>query len=380
MYLVREEETSLFELVHKREALALIGPRQAGKTTLAKRLLEQWVAQGREGQYIDLEAVNAPANAEELQKAISKTARGGLVVLDEVQAAQGWVRAVREEIENKRRQIIISGSSAKLLSSEVATSLAGRAMPQTILPLSYSNARAWGVKTLEQYMKGGGYPECVLNPADAPKLHRLYFELTVLRDVSIRHNIRETKALSDLAVLLLSESAKTISTKKTSHALGISPPTLRSFAHALADAYLVLPVLPFLRSPRERIVADAKYYAMDVGMQKTISISQSDDFGRRCENLIAIELKRRGYELSYLRGDGWECDFIAQAYGRPALAIQVWSGDEKKPPQREIGGLLKGMKGAKAGGLLLSYQDAEVAVGGFEVKKIEDWLLEGAKP
>lgn len=375
MYLTREEEHELYGMLQKREALALIGPRQAGKTTLAKRLLEQWQAQGKEGQYIDLEAVDAPKDAKSFQRKITQTKSGGLVVLDEVQAFGAWVKIAREEIENKRRQLIITGSSASLLSSEIATSLAGRAMPETILPLSFRNAKTWGIGSLAAYMECGGYPECVMRPSDAKKLHRLYFELTVLRDVAARHNIRETKSLSDLATLLLSETGKTISTKKTASMLGISPPTMRSYAQHLADAYLILSVKPYLRSPRESIVSDARHYAWDVGMQKTISISQSDDTGRRFENLVAIELARRGYNLSYLKEDDCECDFIAQKTGSKPMAVQVWSG-EGKLPSRELEGLKMAMRKTKSYGLLLTLNDFQYEEKVFEAKKIEDWLLE----
>lgn len=377
MYLTREEEGKIEDLLGWREAIALIGPRRAGKTTLALRVLETWKAKGNSGEYIDLESLGAPSSPQALEDAIRKTPKGGMVVLDEVQALEGWVKAIRQETERKERRLVITGSSASLLSKEIASSLGGRAVPETVLTLSFRDAKRWGIKTLGEYLDTGGYPECVLRPQDAQRLHKIYLELAVLRDVAARKGLRETKPLSDLALLLLSEPGKKIASKRTAERLGISQPTLRSFVEALNDAYLILSVPPFLRSPRERIVADAKHYAYDPGLQKSVSISSQEDYGRRLENLVAVELARKGYSLSFLGGDGWECDFIAQKAGSETLAVQVWGG-EGEPNEREWSGLKAGMKEARAAGLMLCLEKTS-APEGMHSEKIEEWLLKPKK-
>ncbi|MEW6529106.1 MAG: ATP-binding protein [Candidatus Micrarchaeota archaeon] len=382
MYVPREEEHKLFELLGKKEALALVGPRRAGKTTLAKRLLEDWISAERKGEFIDLEAIGAPDTAEKLKKKMENVPEGGLIVLDEVQSVEDWVKVVRQEIEVGTRHILLTGSSASLLSSEIASSLGGRAVPETVLPLSYRNAKKWGIRDLDEYMAVGGYPECVLRPGDASRLHKLYLELTVLRDVAARKGVREVKPLSDLALLLLSESGKKISAKKTASTLGISQPTFRSFVQGLNDAFLVLSIPPYVRSPRERLVADAKHYAYDVGLQASVTISTQADRGRRLENLVAVELVRRGYSLSYFAGDNWECDFIALKPGERPLAVQVWSGGEGKLPERELEGLRNGMKIWNGNGLLLSGEksisalNSVSALEGAAFNTLEKWLQE----
>lgn len=375
MYLPREEERELARRVDFKEATALVGPRRAGKTTMAKRLLQIWIGLGKKGEYFDLEQIDAPRDAMQLKKAIEETPKDSLVVLDEVQEVKDWIKVVRDQIENKKRKLIITGSSASLLSKEIASSLAGRAIPFNIYPLSYRDAKLWKIRSLQKYLEVGGYPECVLRPDDAQILHKNYFELTVLRDVAARNSVREIKPLTDLALLILSEPGKKISSKKTAERIGITQPTFRSFMQAFNDAFLVLSVPPYHHSPRERLVADAKHYAYDVGLAKTISISNQEDLGRRYENLVAIELVRRGYSISYLQKEDYECDFIAQKTGEKTLAIQVYSGG-KKLPEREIEGLKKGMKTAKAEGILLSFKEIKAEVEGFEIKSIEKWLLE----
>jgi len=373
MYLTREEEPNLMRLLDWKESIALIGPRRAGKTTLAMRMLDIWRSRGKSGTYIDLETLGAPSSPVALLSEIKKMPEGGLAVLDEVQVVNGWVKAIRQEIERKTRRFIITGSSASLLSKEIASSLAGRAIPEPIFTLSYRDARSWGLKSLRQYMDVGGYPECVLRPEDASRLHKLYLELTVLRDVAARKGIREVKSLSDLALVILSEPGKMLAAKKTASMLGISQPTFRSYVEAFNDAYLVLSVPPYIRSPRERIISDSKHYAYDIGLQKSVSISQQDDKGRRLENLVAVELVRRGYSLSYIKSEAGECDFIAQKTGTETLAVQVWGGEDKVP-EREWKGLKVGMKSAKAKGLLLGLEELD-RLDGVDVMKIEDWLM-----
>jgi len=373
MYLPREEDRKLFGMLRWKEALTLIGPRRAGKTSLALHLLEMHEKTGGEGRYFDLESLGAPSSAKTLEEEIQKVPKGGLVVLDEVQVLTDWVKVVRGEVENGRRHVLINGSSASLLSKEVASSLGGRAIPETILPLSYRDAKAWGIRSLKEYARIGGYPECVLRPDEASRLHKLYLDLTVLRDVAARKGIRDIKPLSDLALILLSEPGKTLNAGKTAGMIGISQPTFRSFTDALNDAFLILSVPPLLRSPRERIVADARHYAYDTGLQSSVTVSTQDDSGRRLENLVAIELVRQGYSLSYLKGTDWECDFIAQKPGSETLAIQVWSG-EGKIPERETDGLANGMKQVKGKGLFLSENETD-PVPGAVCKTIERWLL-----
>jgi len=375
MELPREELPALLERLHWKEAIALIGPRRAGKSTLAGMLSQAWQAQGGRVACFDFESEGAPRTAGEVARAAESLPADCLLVLDEVQVVEDWTRFVRSQTDHSKRKVVIAGSSASLLSSEAATSLAGRAVPETVLPLSYRDARRWGLRSVGEYLATGGFPECALRPLDAPKLHRIYFQLAVLRDVAARLRVREQKALVDLARLVLSEPGKAIAVGKTAARLGISQPTFRSWISAFNDAFLILSIPPFFRSPRERILADAKHYAIDTGLQRDVSLSASADLGRQVENLVAIELTRRGYSLSFYSGKNSECDFIAQKIGKKNLAVQAYSG-ERDPPTREIEGLREGMKRTGSEGLFISMHPVNFHLAGARQGLLEEWLLE----
>jgi predicted AAA+ superfamily ATPase len=127
-----------------------------------------------------------------------------------------------------------------------------------------------------------------------------------------------------------------------------------------------------VRSPRERLVADAKHYAFDVELQCSVSVSRSVDRGRRLENAVAIELFRRGYSLSHLD----ECDFIAEKTGSRPFAVQVCDC-KGELPSRALKGLKKGVRACKGDGLLLVSGEVEAALPkNVSVKTVQDFLSE----
>ncbi len=150
--------------------------------------------------------------------------KGSLLVLDEVQNVVGWERWVRKAVEEENYKIIITGSNSTLLSSEVAVSLAGRAISQKILTISFRDFKKWCGKSLTDYLRIGGYPECVKRPSEIKELIEIYFELAVMRDVAARYKIRDISALRSFATIMLSETGKKFSIPKTASKIGISAP------------------------------------------------------------------------------------------------------------------------------------------------------------
>ncbi|HIH22625.1 TPA: ATP-binding protein [Candidatus Micrarchaeota archaeon] len=376
MFLPREEADELFGKLDRKEATVLVGPRRAGKSTLAMQMLSLWKQIRGEGVFVDLEQPGPPQTFHDLDHAVSGLKKGSLVVLDEVQNVDGWEKWTRKTIEEEKYHFIITGSNSKLLSGEAATSLAGRAIPYKILTLSFRDFRKWSGNGIKEYLAMGGYPECVKRPEERKELLNTYFELAVLKDVAARYGMREVSALRSFATIALSEIGKKLNIPKTASRIGVSPPTARQFFAGLEAAFLILSVPAFDRSPRERETSLKKVYAYDLGMRSAVSISESEDIGRIWENAVAIELVRRGYSLSYLGGKN-ECDFLAEKMGE-RMAVQVCSEDDL--PERELIGLEQGMR-ARPGssGLLITpnmEESRECKYGKIKVIPLLKWLLE----
>ena len=270
--------------------------------------------------------------------------------LDEVQYVPGWEGLVRRLIDRGGVQVFVTGSSARLLSREVATSLRGRAMEVLIHPFSFREAlRHAGAEPpahaalpesgpaaaalqqrLRRYLVEGGFPEAQgAAPRDRAALLAGYVDLVVLRDVIERHGVTNPLALRWLQRQLLANPGGGFSVKKQydtlrSQAVRVGKDTLHEYLGYLEDAFLVRTVSLHAASERRRMVNPRKAYPVDPGLISLFARSGRSHHGRALETAVMLELERRGWELSYVRTpEGWEVDFFAHRAGEAPLLVQV---------------------------------------------------------
>ncbi|MFH1728953.1 MAG: ATP-binding protein [Pseudomonadota bacterium] len=308
----RNVEDEILPYVGSKNVVFLFGPRRAGKSVVARRLLER-LPKNTKKRYVNLED---PKLVNLLNTSLMDSFAEGLsvndtIVFDEVQLISGWEKWVRKAVDTRQCQVIVTGSSAKLLSSEFASSLGGRGIGFQILPFSFSEFHRITKKGLDDYLLTGGYPEVVLNPKKKEKLLESYFELALIKDIITRYNVRDSAALRNFAFYLLTNSGKQISLKKIRVALGLSYDSIRQFLEYLETAFLVFQVPFFSYSMKESLAKPRKIYAFDLGMQQYASKSFTEDKGRLAESAVAIELKHRQNELYYWKSVQ-EVDFIAK--------------------------------------------------------------------
>jgi uncharacterized protein len=332
----RDIEDEIFPFISNVNCVFLYGPRRSGKSVIAKRLLAK-MPKKTITRYVNLED---PKLMELLNVDLMDVFSDGLkendtIVFDEVQLINGWEKWVRRAVDNKQCQVIVTGSSAKLLSGEFATTLGGRGIGFQVLPLSFSEFYRVTKKSFEDYLKLGGYPEVVLNPEKKDKLLESYFELTLIKDIVTRYNIRDTASLRNLALYLLTNSGKETSLKQIRGALGLSYDTIRQFIEYLESSFLIFQSLYFSYSLKESLTKTRKIYAQDLGMQQYATKSFTSDFGKLAENAVGIELKNRGFEVFYWKGKK-EVDFIARNKNE-ITPINVTNTNN--PPEREYVGL-----------------------------------------
>jgi predicted AAA+ superfamily ATPase len=308
----RDIENKILPFVSSKNCVFLYGPRRSGKSIVAKRILTQ-MPKNTITRYVNLED---PKLMNLLNVDLMDTLSEGLkkkdtIVFDEVQLIKGWEKWVRRAVDTQQCQVIVTGSSAKLLSGEFATTLGGRGIGFQILPLSFAEFHRVSKKSFEEYLKLGGYPEVVLNPEKKDKLLESYFELTLIKDIVTRYNIRDTASLRNLALYLLTNSSKETSLKQIRNTLGLSYDTIRQFIEYLESSFLIFQVLHFSYSLKESLTKPRKIYAIDTGMQQYATKSFTPDSGQLAENAVAIELKNKGNEVFYWKGKR-EVDLIAK--------------------------------------------------------------------
>lgn len=330
-------------------AVAIIGPRRAGKTFLMFQTMKALVDSGipeRRVVYINLEdprligatlddlmifleVINEmyPEDAEERR----------YFFLDEVQNVPGWERFVRYLLDFGN-SVFVSGSSSKLLSKEIATQLRGRSVSVKVLPFSFREfLRAKGKKPrkysstaekaelmafLREYLEWGGYPEVVFNPGIRAEVLRSILDLAIYRDIVERWEIRNISALRLLLKMLARSSHMTLSKAySTLKSLGVKTGkgTLADYLEYLSDAFVLYRLPPYTKSYKKAELLGFKPYLVDNGLLRILGVT---DMGKLMENLVFTELLRRGFvpgeDLFYYLGSRGEVDFLT---GEEAIQV-----------------------------------------------------------
>lgn len=344
------------------KALAVIGVRRGGKTSFMYRRIFEHTEAGdapathllvslEDERLVGMTAEDLGWLVEEHRRAVAAVREGErrTIYLDEVQVVPGWEAVVRRLLDAHDTEVFVSGSSAKLLSGEVHTSLRGRSMEVLVHPFSFREAlrhageepagdwtsltpteRAAVDAALRLYLEVGGFPEAQgVDVRDRMSLLKGYVDLMVLRDVIERHNVSNVEALRLLQRHLMANPAGPFSVSKfhrdlRSQGIAVGEETLYHHLGYLEDAFLVRLVSMHAASERQRMRNPRKVYPVDQGLIPVYERAGRENRGRSLETAVLIELERRGYEVGWVRvGDGWEVDFYAESPTSNPLLIQV---------------------------------------------------------
>lgn len=344
------------------KALAVIGVRRGGKTSFLYRHIAERLAAGdipgthllvslEDERLVGMTAEDLGWLIEEHRRMVPAVREQGqrTVYLDEVQVVAGWEAVVRRLLDAHDTRVFVSGSSAKLLSSEVHTSLRGRSMEVLVHPFSFREAlrhageepavewarltpddRAALDAALRRYLAIGGFPEAqAVEGRDRMPLLKGYVDLMVLRDVVERHHVSNVEALRRLQRHLMANPAGAFSVSKfhrdlKSQALAVGEETLHHQLAYLEDAFLVRLVSMHTASERQRMRNPRKVYPIDPGLIPVYERAGRENRGRSLETAVLLELERRGYDMGWVRvGDDLEVDFYAEHPVADPLLIQV---------------------------------------------------------
>lgn len=344
------------------KATAIIGMRRAGKTTFAHQLRRERHGAGLPAEhlpYLNLEderllgidaAQLGTVVAAHARRFPDARSRGPVVwTFDEIQVVPGWERLVRRLLDTEGHEVVVTGSSAALLSREVATTLRGRAWQVLIHPFSFvefldhhdqpipgdptfltASDRARLEHAFMQWLDTGGFPEAQsLDAATRSQLLRDYVDVAVLRDVVERHAVSNVVGLKWLVRHLLGNAAGPFSAEKFHHALksqgiAIARDTVHHLLAYLEDCFLVRTVWMESASERQRMVNPRKAYPVDAGLIPVFDRTGRANTGHALETAVLVELERRRLEVTYVKTrDGFEVDFLARGPSGDQELIQV---------------------------------------------------------
>jgi uncharacterized protein len=296
------------------------------------------------------------------------------VLLDEVQAVEGWQHLVRALVDGGR-PVCLTGSNASLLGSDLGTKLTGRHLSYEVFPFSYAEflsctrARP-GRRSMLEYLDAGGFPAYVRD-RDNLLLQELVRDV-IQRDVAARHRLRDTRHLMNLLLFLIANTGQPFSFQRLTKRLGVPTVAQTSrYVDYLVDAYLLFVVPKFSTSIADRVVAPAKYYAIDNGLRRALSAQPQADLGHCLENAVGLHLRRRGEGPRYAGArDTWECDFVTEDE-----AIQVTLDLTPMNRPREVRGLIEAarMAGVRRATILTLDQTDRLREEGMTIEVLPAW-------
>lgn len=383
------------------KVVSLLGPRRAGKThvlfDLIRRLRDK--IPGHRLVYINFEDDRLfPLQLDNLDAMVTgyyeiyPEAKDQTVwfFLDEVQEVDQWEKFVRRLSDQENMRVYITGSSSKLLSRELATSMRGRTLPYEVFPLSFreflqfnqveadiysSKGKALHAHWIQRYLLQGGFPELVFLPEE---VHRRtineYIDLMLYKDLMERYALKNPALLKYLLKFLLGNMANPISVTKVyndlkSQGYAVGKNTVFEYISYLEEAFCLFRVEIFNASARVQAVNPSKVYAIDAAFKYSMSISR--DIGRVFENTVFLELRRRGIHPSYLRGDQ-EVDFY---WENGQLINACFDASDNSTRQRELLGLSRAMKhlDLKESWLITSDEKSQIAQDGRVIHVLPLW-------
>ncbi|MHA1730207.1 MAG: ATP-binding protein [Promethearchaeota archaeon] len=327
---------------------------------------------------------------------------------DEIQNIPNWELFIRRIGDKEDIKIFLTGSSSKLSSKEIATSLRGRTLTSYLFPLSFReflrfknieleenfefSSQRFKIKNeLKKFLEFGGFPEVVLSErlnqsseeSDVIKRQILadYYDMIIYRDLVERYSIRNTILLKKMAKFLITNISNPFTINSyynfIKKDMKVSQDTIINYLSYFFDVNVIFPVSLYSYSLKAQQINPNKIYCIDNGLRNVVSFKFSKDEGRLVENTVFIELKRKGYEVYYWKKKN-EVDFVIKIPGdkRSKLsAINVSFTDTIK--DREIKGLteIKDAFGEKIENSLIITRDTEKNEDNLQYIPLWKWLL-----
>lgn len=409
----RDVQKDIRDYIKHREIILITGVRRGGKSSLMKLMCDDIIAKFNvpssniiymnfeDERFVDFTVKDFETLYETFLEIENPKGRK-YFFLDEIQNIKGWEKWVNRLYEFEDAKIVVTGSNATMLGSEISTALTGRNRQIVNWPFSfreflnlksytinekdfYRSAKRAEIKRLfKKYFESGGFPE-ILKINDLTLLEQ-YFKDIIYRDVIARYSIRNIREIKELTLFLASNIGTIQSYKNLKDLIGVkSLNTVKNYLEALSGVFLFFCIDLFAFSIKRQIYNPSKVYCVDVALSNSISFKFSQNLGRLYENLVFLELKRRKEEVFYWKSEkGREVDFVTKKGIKIDKAIQVAvSLSDKKVMDREIQSLMDAKQKLHPKSLIILTEDDEgkETIGNTEIKifPLWKWLALGGR-
>ena len=373
----------------------ITGVRRSGKSVLLM-LFKEYLIQENVAEdhiiYMNFESFDyqtittAEKFREKLNELIPKDQKKVYFLFDEIQVVEGWQRVINGIRVSFNSDIIITGSNANMLSGELATFLSGRYIEIPIYPFSfreYLNVKGIELDSrhvdsaYDQYEKYGGFPSVVIaEETIKDTILSGIFDTIVLNDVALRAGVKDATALKSIIRFLadnvgqLVNASKIVNTLKSEN-VETSVHTVNRYLDLLENGYLFYRAKQYDIRGREYLRTNGKYFIVDTGLRRNAVGRKDGNYSNRLENIVYVELLRRGYTVDVGRIDNKEIDFVARRLDE-TLYVQV--AYELPSNTHETDNLLNIKNNYKKIVVTGRYHDVE-QIEGIPIIYIVDWLL-----
>lgn len=387
-YIMRQSKYDGQELMSNSLIKLITGPRRVGKSVYALLLLKD-----TNFAYLNFDDKMLLDNWDEdvVMKTLGEVyGNYEYLLLDEVQNLTGWDLWV-SKLYRRGTNMIITGSNAKMLSSEMATVLTGRYIQIEMLPFSLEETFRWNginIKSIAEeqqaqaaviatdYLHDGGFPETLPARSMTHNYLSTLFDSILMKDVSQRHKIRNTRDLYTLATYLLSNFCNPFTYSDLTSELGLaSVATTKKYCDYLHEPYLFFYLPRYNNKLKLMKKAAQKAYIVDNGFVQSAAFNLSENLGRLLENQVFIELLRRGYDVEksifyYRSRNDREVDFVLREGTAVSRLIQVcYDMRQPKTRKRELDAIIECAEELKCNNLTIvtNNQEEVIEQGGYTI-------------
>ncbi|MHB8073360.1 ATP-binding protein [Desulfosporosinus fructosivorans] len=345
----------------------LTGIRRSGKSAILMMLQDELTQRGISGDnivYINFESMEYSEidDAKSLYSFVKSKIMNELkyyILLDEIQEVKGWEKAINSMLVDFKADIYITGSNSKLLSSELATYIAGRYIEINVTPLSFKENLDFKKiltgtditdvqKEFIRFLRLGGFPiihTADYSPEDAYKIIKDIYASAILRDIVQRNRIRNIELLERIVKYVFENIGNMFSAKKVADYFKnqqrkVDIETVYNYLDALEGAFIIYRVPRYDLRGKEVLKTNEKYFLGDQGLKYAVMGYKDRDISGILENIVYLELKRKGYQVYVGKFDDKEIDFVAEKKEQKVYVQVAYKLSEESTVAREFGVLL----------------------------------------